>query len=120
MGRDILALDVGTSGLKAGVYTSELEPRAAVSRQYEPDIGADGHADVDPGRWWSAIVDACTELADALRSVGVVALSVTTPGLTPMAADGRALGPAILFLDGRSRSQAAAIRASVGEERFLE
>ena len=119
MGQDILALDVGTSGLKAGVYTSELEPRRAVSQQYEPDIGADGHADVDPQRWWSAIVDACNELADELGGVGVVSLSVTTPGLTPMAADGRALGPAILFLDGRSRAQAAAIRAALGEERFL-
>ena len=36
-----------------------------------------------------------------------------------MAADGTALGPAILFLDGRSRAQAAAIREAVGEERFL-
>ena len=51
--------------------------------------------------------------------MGVLSLSVTTPGLTPMAADGTALGPAILFLDGRSRAQAAAIREAVGEERFL-
>ena len=59
------------------------------------------------------------DLYGYLGGVGVVALSVTTPGLTPMAADGTALGPAILFLDGRSRAQAAAIREAVGEDRFL-
>jgi len=48
----------------------------------------------------------------------VIALSVTTPGLTPMAADGSALGRAILFFDGRSHSQARAIRALVGEDYF--
>ena len=36
-----------------------------------------------------------------------------------MAHDGRALAPAVLFLDGRSRAQSAAIRDVVGERRFL-
>ena len=58
-------------------------------------------------------------MAASLAGVGVVSLSVTTPGLTPMAADGTALAPAVLFLDGRSRAQSAAIRELVGERRFL-
>ena len=58
-------------------------------------------------------------MAASLAGVGVVSLSVTTPGLTPMAADGTALAPAVLFLDGRSRPQSAAIRELVGERRFL-
>ena len=119
MGRDILAIDVGTSGLKLGVYAPDLELRASVSREYAPDLRAGGKADVQPETWWAAIVSACAEVGSGLAEVGVVSLSVTTPGLTPMAADGRALGPAILFLDGRSHEQAAAIRAAVGEERFL-
>jgi sugar (pentulose or hexulose) kinase len=36
-----------------------------------------------------------------------------------MAADGTALGAAILFFDGRSQAQSAAIRRIVGEDRFL-
>ncbi len=119
MGRDILAFDVGTSGLKAGVYTSELVERVVVSRAY--DIRIEGaRAEGVPDDWWSAIVDACAEIRPHLADVGVVAMGVTTPGLTPMAADGRALGPAILMMDGRAHGQAAAIRAAYGEERFLE
>ena len=119
MGRDILALDVGTSGLKAGVYSSELVERVVVSRSY--DIRVDGaRAEGTPDDWWSAIAAACAEIRPHLEGVGVVTMGVTTPGLTPMAPDGRALGPAILMLDGRSHAQAAAIRAAYGEERFLE
>ncbi len=119
MGRDILAIDVGTSGLKLGVYAPDLELRTSASREYAPDFRDGGKADVHPETWWTAIASACAEIGEDLRDVGVVSLSVTTPGLTPMTADGQALGPAILFLDGRSHEQAAAIRASVGEERFL-
>jgi xylulokinase len=119
MGRDILAIDVGTSGLKLGVYGADLVPRISASRSYDINIHEGGKADVQPETWWTAITSACAEVSDELRDVGVLSLSVTTPGLTPMAGDGRALGPAILFLDGRSHEQAAAIRAAVGETRFL-
>jgi xylulokinase len=119
MGGDILALDVGTSGLKVGLYSPDLELRVGVSREYQVDLRHGGQADVHPDTWWSAIASACEEVGPRLAGVGVISLSVTTPGLTPMAADGTALGPAILFLDGRSHAQAAAIRAAVGEERFL-
>jgi xylulokinase len=119
MRRDILALDVGTSGLKLGVYGPDLEERVMVPRDYSINLYGRGKADVAPEVWWAAIVSACQEAGPLLADVGIVSLSVTTPGLTPMAADGTALGPAILFLDGRSHEQAAAIRETVGEDRFL-
>ena len=119
MSGDILALDVGTSGLKVGVYDPELRLLASTDRSYGFNVYDEGKADADPTNWWDAIVSACEELAAHTGGVRVVSLSVTTPGLTPMAADGRALGPAILFLDGRSRAQAAEIREKVGEARFL-
>ena len=118
-GADILALDVGTSGLRAGVYGPDLAKRASAGRDYDINLHDRGKADIWPETWWSAIRDACAELRAHLHDVAVVSLSVTTPGLTPMAADGSALGPAILFLDGRSHEQAAAIRKAVGEDRFL-
>jgi len=116
---DILAVDVGTSALKLGVFGPDLEKRCEARRDYDPHYYDRGKADIDPETWWGALRDCCAEVRGCLPAVGVVSLSVTTPGLTPMTADGTALGPAILFLDGRSRAQSAAIRGVVGEERFL-
>lgn len=116
---DILAVDVGTSALKLGVFGPDLEKRGETRRGYEPHLYDRGKADIDPEIWWHALRECCAEMHANLRDVAVVSLSVTTPGLTPMAADGTALSPAVLFLDGRSRAQSAAIRRIVGEERFL-
>ena len=97
MSRDILAIDVGTSALKIGVFGPDLEKRCEAQRSYAPHIYERGKADIEPETWWEALRECCEEIAAGLAEVGVVSLSVTTPGLTPMAADGTALAPAVLF-----------------------
>ncbi len=119
MKRDILSLDVGTTAFKLGVFTPELEKKCEASRAYGVNVYDQGKADIEPEKWWQALGECCAEVREHLSQVGVLTLSVTTPGLTPMAADGTALGPAILFFDGRSHAQARAIRALVGEQKFL-
>ena len=119
MSRDILAIDVGTSALKIGVFSPDLEKRCEAQCAYAPHIYDRGKADIEPEVWWEALRECCAEVAASLAQVGVISLSVTTPGLTPMATDGTALSPAILFLDGRSHAQSATIRRLVGERRFL-
>jgi len=119
MNRDILAVDVGTSSLKIGVFGPGLERRCEARRFYEPHLYDRGKADIDPEAWWEALRECCSEVAADLGGVGIVSLSVTTPGLTAMTPDGTALAPAVLFFDGRAHGQSAAIRSLVGEERFL-
>ncbi len=119
MNRDILAVDVGTTALKLGVYSRDLTLRWETSRRYDVHVYDGGKADIHPEQWWSAFAHACREGGERFRDVGVIACSVTTPGLTPMDADGAALGPAILFFDGRSSAQARWIRQRVGEDKFL-
>jgi len=117
--RDILALDVGTTAFKMGVFSPELEKRCESARRYDVHVYDRGKADIEPEKWWQALQECCEEVKPYLSSVGVISFSVTTPGLTPMAADGAALGRAILFFDGRSHLQARAIRDLVGEDKFL-
>lgn len=119
MSRHILAVDVGTTALKLAVYSPALEKLREASRFYDVNVYDGGKADIEPEKWWQALRECCAEVEESLRPVGVISLSVTTPGLTPIAADGTALGPAILFFDGRSHAQARAIRQRVGEEKLL-
>lgn len=119
MTRDILAIDVGTSVLKLGVFSPTLEKRSEARRAYDPHIYDNGKADIDPQAWWQALRESCAEVRESLAAVGTISLSVTTPALTPMAADGTPLAPAVLFFDGRSHQQSRAIRQIVGEDRFL-
>jgi sugar (pentulose or hexulose) kinase len=119
MTRDILAIDVGTSILKLGVFSPTLEKRSEARRSYDPHVYDSGKADIDPEAWWQALREGCADVRESLAAVGTISLSVTTPALTPMAADGTPLAPAVLFFDGRSHEQSRAIRQIVGEERFL-
>ena len=119
MTRDILAVDVGTSALKLGVFSPSLDKRSEARRTYEPHVYDNGKADIAPDAWWQALREGCAEVRESLASVGVISLSVTTPGLTPMASDGTPLAPAVLFFDGRSHRQSAAVRQIVGEDLFL-
>jgi len=119
MKRDILAVDVGTTAFKIGVFSSDLEKRCEASREYEINLYDRGKADVEPEKWWHALKDSCAEIREHLSNVGIISFSVTTPGLVPMGEDGSALSPAILMLDGRSHKQAREIRQRVGEEKFL-
>lgn len=119
MKRDILAMDVGTTAFKIGIFGPDLECKREASRRYDINLYDQGKADIEPEKWWLALQECCEELRDFLSEVGVISFSVTTPGLVPMGADGTALGPAILFFDGRSHKQAREIRQLVGEDKFL-
>jgi sugar (pentulose or hexulose) kinase len=117
--RDILAIDVGTTGFKMGVFGPDLTKKTETSRRYNINIYDQGKADIEPEKWWRALQECCVELKESLAPVRVISFSVTTPGLVAMAEDGTALSPAILFFDNRSYKQAREIRQKVGEEAFL-
>jgi xylulokinase len=117
--RDILAIDAGTTAFKLAVFSPDLEKRCEARRAYSVNVYGDGCADIDPEAWWQALRECCKEVKHELANVGVLSLSVTTPGLTPMDAEGRALAPAMLFFDGRSTAQARRIRQMLGEDFLL-
>ena len=118
--RDILAIDVGTTMLKMGVFSPDLSIKEQTSRPYELHIYDRVKADIEPEKWWNAIVSCCNELREHLSLVGVISLSTTTPGLVAMDEKGDALTRSILFFDNRSQKQAKEIRQKVGEEIFLK
>jgi len=120
----ILAVDIGTTGMKMGVFQVVDEAPSPVrqfSLEYEVNIYNDGlYGDIEQDKWKQAFVAGCKAMEDAAGEVDVISLSGTTPGLTAMDKNGDALYPAILMLDQRSREQAQRIIETVGMASLLE
>jgi xylulokinase len=121
----ILALDVGTSSVKAGVLevatAAPVGPTARVA--YELDAPVPEAAEIPPGRLWDAVTGAARE---AVRKAGVaglpghdvqaVGLSCMTPALVLLDRADRPLGPIWTHLDRRARPAARQVWGAVGEE----
>jgi sugar (pentulose or hexulose) kinase len=120
----ILAVDIGTTGMKMGVFrvTNEaLSPVRQFSQEYEVNIYNDGlFGDIEQDKWKQAFVAGCKAMSDFIVDVDIISLSGTTPGLTAMDKNGEALYPAILMLDQRSREQARFIIETIGKEHLLK
>jgi len=59
MRRDILAVDVGTTAFKIGVFGPDLEKRCEATREYQINLYEHGKADIEPEKWWQALKDCC-------------------------------------------------------------
>jgi xylulokinase len=120
----ILAVDIGTTGMKMGVFQiagNALNLVRRFSQDYEVNIYNDGlFGDIEQDKWKQAFVAGCKAMEDEIHTVDVVSLSGTTPGLTAMDENGEALYPAVLMLDQRSREQAKLIIETIGLSSLLE
>jgi len=120
----ILAVDIGTTGMKMGVFHAIdeiLSPVSQFSQEYQVNIYNDGlFGDIEQDKWKRAFIAGCEAMAETIGNVDVISLSGTTPGLTAMDKNGEALYPAILMLDQRSRKQARLIIETIGKEYLLK
>jgi len=113
----VLALDVGSSSVRARVY-DELgrELDAAAQRLYTADYGRDGSAVLDPER----LVEASRQVLDEARAgappVDAVAISCFWHNLLALDASNSPLTPVLLWQDRRSARQAAELAHRLAPE----
>jgi xylulokinase len=113
----ILAIDVGTSALKAALYGAGGRLLAAATRRYEPRVPQPGWAEADATEWWTALTGALSDLGGRgfdLRSVQAIGLTgqMHTPVLLDEA--GEVLAPTILWLDRRAVAETAELKERLG------
>jgi xylulokinase len=115
---NILALDVGTSSVKAAVLDAErATPVGPVRRVgYELDHPTSEAAEVPAERLWDAVTEAARQATRPHPDVAGVGLSCLTPALVLLGNDDRPLGPVWIHLDRRSRPAARQTWAEVGPE----
>lgn len=111
--KSILAIDLGTSGPKAAVYTTQGELIAHSRAETPVIILPDGGAEQDPRAWQQAID---TAVSRVLAQPGVVAAQIVAvactaqwSGTVAVGEDGRPLMNAITWMDARGAPYARAI-----------
>jgi xylulokinase len=123
--RVLVAVDLGTSAVKAGMLSPDGRLRGFARVPYALLLeGTAGRAEQQPDAWWAALVRGIS-LARAEAAVSgplrPVALCVVGQGptLVATAADGRALAPAITWLDRRAADETAAAAAAIGRQGWV-
>ncbi|HEX7849887.1 MAG TPA: xylulokinase [Sphingomonas sp.] len=115
-----LGIDIGTSGVKAVVLDGHNvvvgQGVAALTVQRPHPLWSEQ----DPDDWWAATNAAVLAIDPAIRrSVRGIGIAGQMHGATLLGADDRPLRPAILWNDGRSFAECAALEAEVPDLRAI-
>lgn len=107
----LLAIDIGTTGVRAALFDVRGKLVADATAPASPDAPEPGWAEGDPERWWRITCRLTGELATRapLGDVGAVAVCGQAPTAVLVDGDGRCTAPAILWLDTRAVEQAKAL-----------
>ena len=114
--RLVLALDAGTSGVRAVAYSAALEPLDEAYRDLPAAYPRPGEVEQDASTIAALAREVLAEVARRRRDAGdeVVALGITNQRETTVAFDrasGRPLAPAIVWQDRRTEPACARLRA---------
>ena len=118
----LLGIDVGTTGCKAGAFSTDGRCLAISYREYPTIYPKTGWVEVDSRSVLQQVWQTITEVAVQTQDDPVTALSVSTMGeaMTPVSMDGKILGHCILMSDNRGTQYADQLAEQVGQEAFYE
>ena len=118
----LLGIDVGTTGVRAGVFDEQGGLLAEAGEPCPHSTPGVGRAEADAESWWSAVRVLCARLAERTPLDRVDAVAVTGQAPTAVLVDGvgQPLRPAILWLDVRADAEARALDATLGRGRAEE
>jgi len=101
----VLAVDLGTSGMKVALVTLRGEVLGLESQGVKLHLTPDGGAEQSPDEWWQAFLTASARLLGrnlaSRRAIRAVCCSTQGEGTVPVDCDGNALMNCILWMDMR-------------------
>lgn len=117
----VVAVDVGTSSARAGLYDMQARPVPDRFHQvpYEPRMTADGGMEHDPAQLLDAVATCLDAVIAGARNAGeILAAGVTTfwHGLLGFDAADRPVTPVYMWADSRAAADAARLRETVDED----
>ena len=119
----ILSYDLGTSGVKGAIVTTDGEVVATATANYPLYTPAPGYAEQDGVKYWEGV---CAVTGNVLRKADVspdalcgIAFGTLWKGIMPVDKAGNVLHNSIIWLDARAESQAQRLCERFGEGAFL-
>ena len=104
----ILAVDLGTSGMKVALITVSGKVLGWEAEPIQLMLTADGGVEQSPDEWWAAFLSASKRLIGKNQAsaslIRAVCCSTQGEGTIPVDKDGNALGNCILWMDMRGAS----------------
>ncbi len=111
-----LTADGGTESLRARVYDLEGACLGSLAVPYATRFLPGAGAEQDPEDWWRAFVTAArgaiSDSGVAASEIEAIAFATTSCTVVALDAEGRALRPAIIWMDVRAHAEADAVLAT--------
>ncbi|MGI9148241.1 MAG: xylulokinase [Chloroflexota bacterium] len=113
---ELLAIDLGTSSVKVGVFGGDGRLLNFARRGYALVRVDGGVAEADPEQWWSSTADALREAASSvdLRTVRALCVGGQGPTLVLVDAEGRPVRTALSWMDARSAAHGTRLAELLG------
>ncbi len=116
----LLGIDIGTTGCKAGAFSTEGECLALAYREYPTLHPQPGWSELDSRVVMGRLEETVRDVSAATKADPITALCVSAMGeaMTPVSERGDILGNAILSADTRGAAYVEKLEADLGQEAF--
>jgi xylulokinase len=117
----LLAIDVGTTSLKATLYNTGGDLLAKETSPYPLSMPAQGCAEQNPQDWWEALcITSRLITGKEIGRLRGICITGQAPSCVPIDEKGTPLRPAILWLDRRSTSQVSWLQEHLGFDKAFQ
>lgn len=122
MKKYLLAHDLGTSGNKTTLYSTEGQLIKSCVKSYDLFVTNNNWAEQNPNDWWQAVCQSTKELvADIdVSEIAAISFSGQMMGCVCVDADGNPLRNALIWADMRATEEEALIRERIDESEFYK
>lgn len=117
---NVLGIDIGTSGCKAGMYNTEGDQLAFADRTYDVMFSGNGGAELDSDEVIEKCFEVIKECTSQAGPKSVRALSISSQGeaFTSIGADGKTLCNAMVSSDNRAEPSIDNVTAKVDKDKL--
>ena len=116
----LLSVDLGTTAIKVALFEADGRVVASASHEYTLATPSPLAVELDVETYWEAFREGVSEVLAASRAdpATIRAIGISAQGETLICADdgGKALRPAIVWLDNRAQDEATALSAEFGDD----